>query len=265
MQAQPDSPPETETPPIKAKAADVTGKPIIEAKGITKRYGAVTALDNVDFTLCEGEVVGLVGDNGAGKSTLIKILSGAVQPDAGEIRVNGERVDLHNPKVAQGLGIETVYQDLALFEDLSIAANIFLGREKKGWGGLLDHAGMLAFSQEVIRRFKVDVPEPRINVRSLSGGQRQAVAVARAVAFGTRVVILDEPTSALSKSASDQVLDIVRDLKSHGLSVIVISHNLEHVMGVADRIVVLRRGQLAGELPRGEATLQRVVELMVGG
>jgi ABC-type sugar transport system ATPase subunit len=237
---------------------------VIEARGMVKRYGAVTALQYVDFTLREGEVVGLVGDNGAGKSTLIKILSGAVQPDEGEIRVNGQTVALHNPKVAQGLGIETVYQDLALFEDLSIAANIFLGRERKRWGVMLDHQGMLEFSKEVIQRFKVDVPNPKINVRNLSGGQRQAVAVARAVAFGTRVVILDEPTSALSKSAADQVLDVVRDLKAHGLSVIVISHNLEHVMDVADRIVVLRRGQLAGELDRSEANIRRVVELMVG-
>lgn len=244
--------------------AQTGARPVIEAVGIVKRYGAVTALAGVDFTLYEHEVVGLVGDNGAGKSTLIKVLSGAVQPDEGEIRINGEVVHLANPKIAHSLGIETVYQDLALFEDLSIAGNIFLGRERKRFGIFLDHAGMTDFSQDVIRRLKVDVPNPKTIVRNLSGGQRQAVAVARSVAFGTQIVILDEPTSALSKAAADQVLAVIRDLKDHGLSAIVISHNLEHVLDTADRIVVLRRGQVAGVLDRNEATSRKVVELMVG-
>lgn len=239
-------------------------RPIIEATGIVKRYGAVTALAGVDITLYEREVLGLVGDNGAGKSTLIKVLSGAVQPDEGEIRVDGAVVHFTSPRIAHNLGIETVYQDLALFEDLSIAANIFLGRERKRLGIFLDHGAMNIFSQEIIDRLKVDVPNPKTIVRNLSGGQRQAVAVARSVAFGTRIIILDEPTSALSKAAVEQVLAVIRDLKAHGLSVIVISHNLEHVLDVADRIVVLRRGIVAGVLERSEATSRRIVELMVG-
>lgn len=238
---------------------------VIEARGIVKRFGAVIALDQVDFRLGKHEIVGLVGDNGAGKSTLVKVLSGVVRPDAGEIKVNGQLVVLDNPKIAQGLGIETVYQDLALFEDLSIAANIYAGREMKRWRWFLDHNAMFKASQEVINRLRVDIPQPRTNVRNLSGGQRQAVALARSVTFGTRIIFLDEPTAALSKAAADRVLYLIRDLKNHGLSVIVISHNLEHVIDVADRIVVMRHGQIAGSLARGEADSREIVHLMVGG
>lgn len=237
----------------------------IEGRGLVKRYGAITALDNVDFYLDQEEIVGLVGDNGAGKSTLIKVLSGVLRPEAGEILVNGKPIVLDNPKVAQGLGIETVYQDLALFEDLTIAANIYVGRELKRHRWFLDHDSMLKASQQVINRLRVDIPQSNTTVRTLSGGQRQAVALARSVTFGTKIIFLDEPTAALSRSAADRVLSLIRDLKNHGLSVIVISHNLEHVFDVADRIAVMRHGKIVGTIPREKADSKEIVHLMVGG
>jgi ABC-type sugar transport system ATPase subunit len=250
---------------VSASAQPAREAPVIEARGIVKTYGAVLAVDQVDFVLRQGEIVGIVGDNGAGKSTLIKILSGAAQPDAGTILIDGQEMRFSNPKEAKRLGIETVYQDLGLFDDLSVAANIFVGREMKRYRWFLDHRGMLDFAREVILKLKVDVPDARADARNLSGGQRQAVAVARSVAFGTRIVILDEPTSALSRSASEKVLDIIRDLKRTGLSVILISHDLEHVLEVAERIVVMRQGRVAGVVDRKDVDVSDVVHLMVAG
>lgn len=241
------------------------GVPVIEARGIVKHFGGVVALNGVDVTLGRGEVIGLVGDNGAGKSTLIKILSGALQPTAGEILVDGEPVVMSSPRDAQAAGIQTVYQDLALFDDLSVAANMFAGREVRTSLGLLNHRHMRRFTKEVVKKLNVDLPNPDSSVRNLSGGQRQAVAVARSVAFGSRVVILDEPTSALSASAAETVLEVVRDLRNHGVSVIFIAHNMDHVLSVCDRIYVLRRGDVADVLKASGTSTLEIVTIMLGG
>lgn len=238
--------------------------PVLEVRGMHKHYGAVIALDGVDFELGEGEIVGLVGDNGAGKSTLIKILSGALQPTEGEILVSGEPVVFSTPRDSQANGIEAVYQDLSLFDDLSVAANMFVGRELRTSYGLLDHKAMKRFTVDVIKRLNVNVPDPRVTVRNLSGGQRQAVAVARSVAFGSKVVLLDEPTSALSTQASEHVLELIRDLRNHGVSVIFIAHNMEHVQAVCDRVYVLRRGNVAGILHKQDFSTTRIVSMMLG-
>lgn len=238
--------------------------PLLEARGIVKRYGAVTALDGVDFRVDSGEVVGLVGDNGAGKSTLIKILSGALGPDEGRIYIRGQETRMTSPREAQHHGIETVYQDLALFDELSVSDNLFVGRERVGPLRLLRKNAMRQFTEETIARLGVDVPDTTALVRNLSGGQRQAVAVARSVAFGSRVVILDEPTSALSKGAADRILEIVRELKQHDVGAIFIGHNLEHVTAVSDRVVVLRQGRVEGLVDRVDFDTQRIVSLMVG-
>lgn len=239
--------------------------PAVEVRNMRKAFGPVVALDGVDFQVGQQEVVGLVGDNGAGKSTLIKILSGAQQPTEGDILVDGQEVTFSTPRDAQHHGIETVYQDLSLFDDLSVAANLFVGREKRNRYGLLDHRAMGKFTEEVVQRLNVNVPDTRATVRNLSGGQRQAVAVARSVAFGGKVILLDEPTSALSTQAAEHVLDIVRDLQTHGLSAIFIAHNMEHVQAVCDRIYVLRRGVVAGIIEKKDFSTHRIVAMMLGG
>lgn len=239
--------------------------PIIEARDVVKHFGAVVALAGVNVSLGQGEVIGLVGDNGAGKSTLIKIFSGALRSTAGEILVDGQQVEMSSPRDAQAAGIETVYQDLSLFDDLSVAANMFAGREVRTSLGLLDHRHMNEFTSEIVSKLSVDLPNPQVSVRHLSGGQRQAVAVARSVAFGSRVVILDEPTSALSASASEMVLDVVRDLRNHGISVIFIAHNMEHVLAVCDRIYVLRQGKVADVLDGSNTSALEIVTVMLGG
>lgn len=239
--------------------------PVLEARGVSKHFGAVVALTEVNFHVNAGEVVGLVGDNGAGKSTLTKILSGSYLPDGGEILVDGAPVHFSGPRAAQGSGIEMVYQDLALFDELSITANIFAGREKVGFGGLLREKDMRSFTQELIGRLGVNLPGLNTVVRNLSGGQRQAVAVARSIGFGSKVVIFDEPTSALSKSAAEHVLKLVRDLRGQNIGSVFIGHNLEHVIDVCDRVVVLRQGTVVGEVPKAELSISRLVSLMVGG
>ena len=240
-------------------------EPALEVRNMHKHFGAVIALDGIDFEVPQGEIVGLVGDNGAGKSTLIKILSGAQQPTEGEVFIEGRKVSFASPRDAQEYGIETVYQDLALFDDLSVAANMFVGREKRNRYGLLDHRGMGRFTKDVVQRLNVNVPDTRATVRNLSGGQRQAVAVARSVAFGSKVVLLDEPTSALSTQAAEHVLDIIRDLRKHGVSAIFVAHNMEHVQAVCDRIYVLRRGLVAGIIPKEDFSTHRIVAMMLGG
>lgn len=239
--------------------------PLLEARGISKHFGAVVALSDVNFHVNAGEVVGLIGDNGAGKSTFIKTLSGTYKPDEGQIFVNGEPVEFSGPREAQEAGIETVYQDLALFDELSIAANIFAGREKVSVGGLLKDKEMRDFTKNLITRLGVDLPSSKTVVRNLSGGQRQAVALARAVGFGTRIAFFDEPTSALSKAASEHVLSVISDLRKQNLGCIFIGHNLEHVMEVCDRIVVLRQGRIAGEVQKADFSVIGLVSLMVGG
>lgn len=242
--------------------------PILEVRRVSKRFGAVQALADVDFAVDHAEVHALVGDNGAGKSTLIKIISGALRPDSGEIWLEGRRVSITSPEAAKALGIETVYQDLALFDNADVASNMFAGRERtRKWLGLvpvLDKAAMRAFARDTLARLRIEVPSIEQPVRLLSGGQRQSVAIGRAIAFGTRIVIMDEPTAALGAVESAKVLSLVRELKARGLTVIVISHNLQHVFSVADRISVLRQGRMVGVVRPSETSGEAVVRMIVG-
>ena len=244
--------------------------PVLQAKNVSKRFGSVTALEHVDVELYPDEILALVGDNGAGKSTLIKILSGVFQPDDGQILMDGERVEFKGPMDARRHGIETVYQDLALAPALDIAANIFLGREERrpGYLGLLlralDHARMSREASESMAALKIGVRSVHQPVETLSGGQRQGVAVARAVSWGKRVVIMDEPTAALGVKESGMVLDLIRSIKARGVPVIFISHNLPNVFAVADRIQVLRLGRRVGIARPREQTMDEVVALMTG-
>jgi ABC-type sugar transport system ATPase subunit len=242
---------------------------LLEVRDATKSYGAVRALDGVSLGLDAGEVLALLGDNGAGKSTLIKAIGGVHQLDAGEILVDGRPVALRTPVDARGLGIETLHQDLALFDNLSALANFFIGREPRrprrlGRLALLDERAMAREWEERLERMQVRIPGPDRDVSLMSGGQRQAIAVLRAVAFATRVVILDEPTAALGVRESRQVLDLVRRLPEQGVGVILISHNLEQVSEVADRAVVLRQGRVMGEAQPTSDNHEALVSMIVG-
>jgi D-xylose transport system ATP-binding protein len=243
--------------------------PILEVRGAGKSFGAVRALDGVDLALHAGEVLALLGDNGAGKSTLIKAISGVLALDEGEIRVDGEPVALRSPVDARAHGIETLHQDLALFDNLTALGNFFIGRELRrprrfGRLGLLDERTMAREWLERLDRLQVRIPDPKRDVSLMSGGQRQAVAVLRAVAFAGRVVILDEPTAALGVRESGQVLDLVRRLPEQGIAVVLISHNLEQVAEVADRAVVLRQGRVMGEAVPTAASHEALVSMIVG-
>jgi ABC-type sugar transport system ATPase subunit len=243
---------------------------LLEVEGLRKQFGATTALRDVSLHLDEQEVLALLGDNGAGKSTLIKILSGVVQPDKGEIRIEGKEVQIDSPHTARELGIETVYQDLALFDNAGPVGNFFAGREKTsprwlGPFGWVNDRAMRSETDEIIERLQVNLPGAGAEIGMMSGGQRQAVACARAIAFGKRIVILDEPTSALGARESANVLRLIRDATEQGVSVIVISHNMEHVMKVADRAVVLRQGRYIGEEKPSKETHERLVGMIVGG
>lgn len=245
--------------------------PVLSVRGATKRFGAVLALDDVNLTVRAGEVLALLGDNGAGKSTLIKCISGVHRLDAGVIEIDGGPVTMTHPAVARAVGIETVYQDLSLFDNLDPAANFYAGREMAGPAWLprgmrwLRRSEMTQSSTAVLERLKVRLPEPRATVGMMSGGQRQAIAVARSSVFASRVVILDEPTAALGLRESRQVLDLILRLRDEGRAVIVISHAMDHVMEVADRAIVMRRGRTVGEeVPRPE-NRARIVSLIIGG
>lgn len=244
--------------------------PILQARSVSKRFGAVTALENVDFELYPNEIMALVGDNGAGKSTLIKILSGAYQPDTGELLMDGKHVVFHTPMDARRHGIETVYQDLALAPALDIASNLFLGREERRRGFLgdvlraLDTPRMRAEAAAHMASLKIGLRSMRQPVETLSGGQRQGVAVARAVSWGKRVVIMDEPTAALGVKESGMVLELIRAVKARGVPVVLISHNLPHVFEVADRIQVLRLGRRVGIARPSEQSMNEVVAMMTG-
>jgi simple sugar transport system ATP-binding protein len=246
-----------------------TTTPLLEAVGIQKHFGRVVALRDANFALERSEVHALVGDNGAGKSTLIKIISGVYSPDAGALELDGERVTIGNPREARELGIETVYQDLALADHLDAAANLFLGRELYLGGllgriGFLDKSAMRSRAEDEMRRLKIGIQSVDQPVLGLSGGQRQAVAVARAIAWGTRIVIMDEPTAALGVRESGMVLELIREVRNQGLAIIMISHNLPEVFAVADRITVLRLGRTITTLRREETTLEEIVGMMTG-
>jgi ABC-type sugar transport system ATPase subunit len=223
----------------------------------------VQALDDVDFRVVPGEVVALVGDNGAGKSTLMKTLCGAYQPDAGSIVFDGRPVAMRTPRDAIALGIAVVYQDLALVDHRDVASNVFLGREPTR-GAAVDKPRMVREAREVLNNLKVTIPSVQTLVGLLSGGQRQAVAIARAVHQGGRLIFMDEPTAALGVREQAKVLRLIEDLRSRGTAVVVVSHNLQHVFSIADRIVVLRGGRNAGERIKAETTPEDIVRLIVG-
>jgi D-xylose transport system ATP-binding protein len=242
---------------------------LLEIDGVSKRFGPVQALDRVDFDVAAGEVVGLVGDNGAGKSTLVKAIAGIHAPDAGTIRFEGREVSISRPQDATELGIATVYQDLALCDNLDVVANLFLGREEVAAGPgtvsrQLDEAHMEHQTGELLSNLAVTIPSLRSEVGTLSGGQRQQVAVARSLLGEPRVVLLDEPTAALGVPQTKQVLELIRRLRERDLGVVMISHNLANVFEVADRIVVLRLGKTAGDFQAEKTTEEHVIGAITG-
>ena len=246
--------------------ADV--QPILQVKELYKRFGGLVAVDHVSLDIHPGEVIGLLGDNGAGKSTLIKMISGVYKPDGGQIVLNGEVVSFSTPLEARRRGIETIYQDLALCENLDASANIFLGREKMrhqlGIFSVLDRSFMLRESRQVLDQLDIRIPELRNPIRQLSGGQRQAVSIARAVYWNASLMIMDEPTAALGVPEQLRVLELIRTLRHRGVPVILISHNMQDVFAVADRVIVMRRGSKAGERKISETNENEVVGFMVG-
>ncbi len=246
-------------------------EPILTARGLVKRYGRVVALDHADFDLRQGEILGVIGDNGAGKSTLIKAIAGAVMPDQGEIRLDGQVVRFRTPLDARAAGIGTVYQDLALSPALSIADNLFLGRERRmpGLAGklfrTLDRTGMQKEARRHLNSLGLlTIQNIRQAVETLSGGQRQGVAVVRATAFGSRIVIMDEPTAALGVKESRKVLELMLDVKKRGLSIVLISHNMPHVFEVADRIHIHRLGRRIAVIEPADYSMSDAVAIMTG-
>jgi simple sugar transport system ATP-binding protein len=244
-------------------------EPLLEARGIVKSFGRVRALRGADFTVYPGEVVALIGDNGAGKSTLVKTLSGVHQPDAGEIFFEGDPVSLATPTEARQLGIETVYQDLALAPDLESSANLFLGRERMRGGllgklGFLDNGAMRTRTKDAFETLGVGVQDVEAPVAFFSGGQRQGVAVARAVTWASKVVFMDEPTAALGVVQTRKVLELIRRVRETGLSVVLISHNMPDVLAVSDRVEVLRLGERVAQFTTADTTMERLVGAMTG-
>ncbi len=240
------------------------GEPRLRMHGISKSFGAVRALFKVDFEVYAGEVVGMVGDNGAGKSTLIKVISGVGPADEGEIFLEGKQVHISNPQAANNLGIETVYQDLALCDNLDVVANLFLGREDRSFLRSLNEIEMEKQTLNVLHTLNVKLPSTRTAVASLSGGQRQSVAVAKSILRKAKVVLLDEPTAALGVAQTRQVLNLIRRLRDQGLAVVVISHNLADVFEVVDRVIVLRLGRRVGTFDIKTTTPEQIVASITG-
>jgi D-xylose transport system ATP-binding protein len=244
--------------------ADTDSVPLLELRGVSKRFGAVQALEDVDFEAHAGRVMALVGDNGAGKSTLVKIISGIETADSGEYRFEGRPVHVNSPQAASALGIATVYQDLALSDNLDVVANLYLGHERTGGSRLLNETAMERQASSVLRRLSVRIPSVRTQVASLSGGQRQSVAIARSMLSEPKLVVLDEPTAALGVAQTAQVLDLIRTLREQGLAVVVISHNLADVFEVSDDITVLRLGRQIGVLDAKRTNSDEVVAAITG-
>ncbi|HDY86781.1 MAG TPA: sugar ABC transporter ATP-binding protein [bacterium] len=241
---------------------------LLEVKNLTKSFGGLTAVDNVSLGVNEGEVLGLLGDNGAGKSTLIKMIAGVYTPDEGKMFLRGEEVVIESPMDALSLGIETIYQDLALAENLNAYSNIFLGREKLkkilGIFKILDLEHMHNESKEVLKRLEIEIPSLNNSIRTLSGGQRQAVAISRSIYWNAKFLIMDEPTAALGVAEHKKVLDLVGILRDNGLGIIIISHQLHDVFSVADRLVIMRRGVKVAERITKETNPDEIVGLIVG-
>ena len=259
----------TETVTTSAVPAAANGAgPALRATNLVKRFGGLTAVDDVSFEIYPGEVVGLVGDNGAGKSTLIKMISGVYKSDGGHIYLGDQEITMTSPMEARNLGIETIYQDLALCENLDATVNIFLGREPLrrmlGVFKQVDRKHMLEESRKVLTRLDIKIPGLQRPIRQMSGGQRQAVAIARAVYWNAKLVIMDEPTAALGVPEQRKVQELIHTLRDQGVPVIVISHNLQDIFATSDRIVVMRRGQKVGDVLAKNITGDELVGLMVG-
>jgi ABC-type sugar transport system ATPase subunit len=242
---------------------------VLQVRGASIRFGGVEALRNVDFEVRPGEIVALAGDNGAGKSTLIKVISGVYVPSSGEVRFLGYLAPAGDPQGVRSRGIETIYQDLALADNLDVGSNIFLGREpmKRLLGiPIIDRARMAAVAREVLDRLDIHIPEKKLSgpVRMLSGGQRQAIAIGRAIYWNAKLLIMDEPTAALGVPEQRKVMELIRGLRSQGVAVILVSHNLHDIFGVADRIVVMRRGEIVGERATQATDGDEIVRMMVG-
>jgi ABC-type sugar transport system ATPase subunit len=240
---------------------------IVEMKGICKRFGGIHALRDVDLELRRGEIMGIVGDNGAGKSTLMKILSGAYLADEGEIYIEGKKADIRNPQDAFNMGVSMIYQDLALFNNLDVTKNIFVGRElvRKPFRMFLDKKSMYARAEKLIRELRIDIKSPRLNVASMSGGQRQMVACARAIAFQSKILIMDEPTAALGVTEANKLLGLIRNFKDMGLSVLLITQRIPDILMIADRVFILKGGQRQDILDVSKVTLDDVVTMIVKG
>ena len=241
---------------------------VVEMRGISKRFGTVQALNNVDLELRRGELLGLVGDNAAGKSTLMKTLFGSVIPDAGEIFIEGEKAELRNPRDAQALGLAMIYQDLAVFNNLDVAANVFTGREytKRILGiTFLNRKRMEEESQALLDRLRINISSSKLLVERMSGGQRQMVAVARAIGFDARILIMDEPTAALGVKEANTLLDLMAGLRDQGISIILITHRISDVLAIGDRVMVLKGGERQGILDVEDSTLEDIESLIVRG
>jgi simple sugar transport system ATP-binding protein len=244
-------------------------EPVVRMEGIHKYFGPVRALQGVNLHLHRREVLGLVGDNGAGKSTLMKVLSGVYQPDQGQIYLEGQATRFHSPHDSRAAGVEMVYQDLALAGNLDVTGNIFLGQELTGrrMGGLLrflDHRRMADEAIRLLERLRIDIRSVEYRTETLSGGQRQAVAIARCMGFNAQVVIMDEPTAALAVKEVSKVLDLIRGLKEHDVGVVLISHRMQDIFEVCDRVMVLRQGRKVGDLPISQTNMDKVVALITG-
>ncbi|UYO00541.1 MAG: sugar ABC transporter ATP-binding protein [Devosia sp.] len=242
-----------------------TSAPLVEMTDISIAFGGIRAVDQASINLHRGEVVGLLGHNGAGKSTLIKVLSGAYKRDAGDIRINGEAATINNPRDAKAYGIETIYQQLAVADNVDAAANLFLGREMTTAIGTLDDAAMESKAREVMGRLNPNFRRFKEPVKALSGGQRQSVAIARAILFNARILIMDEPTAALGPQETAQVGELIKQLKSDGIGIFLISHDIHDVFDLADRVVVMKNGQVVGEAKTSDVTKDEVLGMIIMG
>jgi D-xylose transport system ATP-binding protein len=242
-----------------------SGTPLVEMRDISIAFGGIKAVDHVTVTVHPGEVVGLLGHNGAGKSTLIKCLSGAYKADSGDILINGERAEINNPRDARHHNIETIYQTLALADNLDAASNLFLGREIVGKGGFLDYSAMEAETRKIMGRLNPNFRKFNVPVSALSGGQRQSVAIARAVYFNARILIMDEPTAALGPHETQMVSELIQELKAQGLGIFLIEHDIHNVMKLCDRASVMKNGQLVGTVNVADVTDEDILGMIILG
>jgi D-xylose transport system ATP-binding protein len=251
--------------PVKKASANNRGTPLVDMRDLSIAFGGIKAVDHASVDLFPGEVMGLLGHNGAGKSTLIKILSGAYRRDGGEIFINGDKVDINNPRAAKAYGIETIYQTLALADNVDAAANLYLGRELRTKFGTLDDVAMESEARKVMGRLNPNFRRFKEPVKSLSGGQRQSVAIARAIHFNARILIMDEPTAALGPQETAQVGELIKQLKADGIGIFLISHDIHDVFDLADRIAVMKNGRVVGTANVKDVTKDEVLGMIIAG